>query len=335
MALSPAAERRVPIWVVPLVAAWTAWLAAATACRSPRAPAAFAPVAPAARALHEAATEAVRAGRLEDAVAQLRDALRLEPRYLEAHFAYQEAMLALGRYDRVREEYRLRLVERGGAIEWMLLGRLESHPTLAEFRFRRALAIDPDLDIARHELASLLHRRGDDALALVQQERVMAARPEFAAGRLLLADLLRDQGRYVAAVVEYERYLDQRPRDRYARECIAGCLLRARRLEEAEAAFRELHREDPENADPILGLGSVAMLREEGETAHRLLVRARDIAPDRPETHFNLGLVLEELLGRPREAVASYRRFLELGGAPRLPATIRIRRLERRLGEAR
>ncbi len=242
-------------------------------------------------------------------------------------------MRSQGRDGEVHEEYRLRLQDRGGPLEWCLLGRLETNPTLREFRFRRALELDPGFPWAHVALAGLLRDTGQVGLALEHQEYALERMPDYEEGFLDLADLYRESGRWQDAIETYEYYLERVPDDFYARECIAGCRLRGGDPDGAREAYREILADRPSHVESHLGLAAIALGERRRNEAAEHLEEARKLAPGQPDVYFNLGILAEELDRDLETALDHYRRYLATGGDRRFRANLRIQRLEREIGE--
>ena len=86
---------------------------------------------------------------------------------------------------------------------------------------------------------------------------------------------------------------------------------KAGRLEEAEAAYRELLAREPEHADALHWLGVMAYQLGQHETAVELIGRALALNPNYVEAHNNLGLALRAR-GQMTQAVSAYRQALAL-----------------------
>jgi predicted O-linked N-acetylglucosamine transferase (SPINDLY family) len=109
----------------------------------------------------------------------------------------------------------------------------------------------------------------------------------------------------------------------------------AGRLPEAEAAYREVLRIDPENIDALHFLGVIAYQQRRHEQARQLISQALARNTTNAPAHNNLGNVLVEL-GSPEAAVASYRQAIALQ-PDYLDAHINLANLlqdQGRLGEA-
>jgi tetratricopeptide (TPR) repeat protein len=87
----------------------------------------------------------------------------------------------------------------------------------------------------------------------------------------------------------------------------------AGRLREAEAMYREILAEQPEDADVLQLLGIAVFHQGRMPEALELLDRAAGIDPEAPDYHCNRGMILS-VLGRPSEAIAEIERALELKG---------------------
>ena len=111
----------------------------------------------------------------------------------------------------------------------------------------------------------------------------------------------------------------------------AFALLTAGRLEEADAAYREILAREPANFDALHLRGVVALQAGRPADAEVLLAQALAVDPRRPAALNNLGEA-QRLLGRLPEAAASYRAALE--AAPEyFDALYNLGGVQLRLGE--
>jgi predicted O-linked N-acetylglucosamine transferase (SPINDLY family) len=105
---------------------------------------------------------------------------------------------------------------------------------------------------------------------------------------------------------------------------------RAGRLTEAEAVYREVLREQPDNADALNFLGVLFAQRGDPAAAIDTIGRAIALQPHAPAFHSNLGKALGEA-GRLDAAIASLRRALELAPGYRV-AQLRLGHVLARAG---
>lgn len=85
----------------------------------------------------------------------------------------------------------------------------------------------------------------------------------------------------------------------------------AGRLHEAEEIYREILRDEPENADILHRLGLLSHRTGDYDAAAALISRAVEIAPQNAEAHKSLGNAVR-MQGRMAEAVRCYRRAIEV-----------------------
>ena len=148
-----------------------------------------------------------REGRTADAEAAYRDVLGDHPEFKTGWAEYFDLLRRAGRLDDA-----LRLAEaasaqfgdgafpetlRGGAL--IDLGRYRDALSALE----RALAHDPNLALAWHELGLAAHRLGDGNRAMLALDRAFALEPHTETLKLR-GRVLRDAGRYPAAEVSFE-----------------------------------------------------------------------------------------------------------------------------------
>jgi hypothetical protein len=108
---------------------------------------------------------------------------------------------------------------------------------------------------------------------MLAREAVMLA-PAHWMPRLLVAEALRQNGRCQEAVDEYRSVIRMHPSEEFPYTRLAGCLMEARRFEEAEAALEDLRAVNPESLDASVALGLIAILRGNAGGARVHLERA-------------------------------------------------------------
>ena len=135
---------------------------------------------------------------MEEAVACHRQALDVDPGYLEARLALATALSRLRRDDEALAEFQSALAGEPGNSEahigcGVLLDRKRSYAEAIE-HFRAALARDPDHVVALEGLATSLKNAGQQAEALATARRVLALRPDFPPALSLVGSILVEIG---------------------------------------------------------------------------------------------------------------------------------------------
>lgn len=146
-----------------------------------------------------AAVEALMAGRLDDALGACRRVVRASPDHAEAHVLLAEIQHLLGHRARAAESTARALRLRPGWTPANILllvgdlyrefGRLD----VAESRFRSALALQPELDDARFNLAGLLYATSRRSEAVRELEHLLERHPEAPDVRERLVQLLYEE----------------------------------------------------------------------------------------------------------------------------------------------
>jgi protein O-GlcNAc transferase len=169
------------------------------------------------------------AGKLEEACALYREALRLAPHLARAHLNLGIALQALGDDD--------------GAVA----------------RYQQALVLDPANPYAGYNFGKLRYERGAHGEAARLLRQALRSRPDFPEARVVLACALEAQGHMQAAATELEAVLRQRP-DWAEALFNYGCVLnKLMRPAEAEAALRRTLAVDPGFTRAYRMLGSVLL----------------------------------------------------------------------------
>jgi len=155
-------------------------------------------------------------GRLEEALAELRQAAALHPGWAEAHHQLGNALKGLGAYAEAAASLRTaaRLDPVQAAI-WLNLGVccLElGHLSQAEECFRQALALEPYRPEARNILGHALLLRGRCAEAARELKRALELRPGYPAAHDNLGRVLKAQGRAAEALAHHAAALRTQPR---------------------------------------------------------------------------------------------------------------------------
>jgi arylsulfatase A-like enzyme/Tfp pilus assembly protein PilF len=220
-------------------------------------------------------------GRLDDAIARVKEALRADPEIVEAY---------------------------------MLLGNFQKkagQPAEALASYRRALERDPEHQGALFSLAVAYKDQGRLEEARVGLERARELDPRN--GRVLwqLADLFVKQGQPVEAEAVVKDALARKVEEHRFLLKLAESQIEQKRYDEAEKSLRQALEKKPDLATANFNLGLVH--EEKGEIDAAIAAYEAELA-QHPKAHraaFNLAKLLQKK-GRLAEALAQYRRVVEL-----------------------
>ena len=186
----------------------------------------------------------------------------------------------------------------------------ESDVELAGRRTRLENVVTPSLDAYRHYFQARNHiDRIRLPEAIVELERALAIDPRFALAHFQLARLGStgeiSEARRKSHEEEALRLVDRLP-ERERGILLATSATAAGRMEEAEAIYRGLARDFPDDLDVLLGLGELLLDREEAAEAAPFLLRAVELDPANQFGHVCLTRALG-FVGRGDELVAAAR----------------------------
>jgi len=220
-------------------------------------------------------------GKLDDAIAHYREALRIKPYYVRVHNNLGIALRDQGKLDEAITHY------------------------------YTALKINPTYADAHNNLALALKDKGNLDEAISQYRKALQRNPSSAEVHNNLGIALRQRGDLDEAITHYEKALRLDPLLSDAHYNLAIALTRQGRLNLAIPHFFEALRLNPEDGQTHHSLGNALAQQGELDRAAEHLSRALEIRPDFAEAHSNLGLVLATK-GNLHEAISHYERALKI-----------------------
>jgi tetratricopeptide (TPR) repeat protein len=230
-----------------------------------------------------------RKGEVEEAIAQFRKALDLQPDYARAH-------LNLG----------------------ILLGRKgEAREAIAQFR--KALDIEPNSPEAQNNLGSALLQQGEVQEAIGQFRKALDLRPDWALARENLGLALLRKGDFNGAMACFEKTTALPPDPAQRWHNLAKQLLKQGHSIEAIACYRQTLSINPRFADAWAELGLACFNTGQIKEAEESWQKALDINPAQPQVLNNLASLLAtasdaSLRDGPR-AVALAQQAIQLTGS--------------------
>jgi tetratricopeptide (TPR) repeat protein len=231
---------------------------------------------------------ALQAGRYDQAVASLRQALRLNPRAADGYVHLAAAYNGLG----------LGLEQQGKLEEAMA-------------NYREAIRLQPRLAEAHYNLGNVHKReeRFDDAIACYQE--ALRIKPNLPEACNNLGGVRARQGKYEEAIDWYRKALGINPRFADAYNSLGHAYERLKQYDEAICNYKAAVQLNPQCAEAHNGLGC-ALQRlnkiDEAVECHRLAIK---VNPNFAVAHNNLGTTLERQ-EKLEQALASYKEAMRL-----------------------
>jgi tetratricopeptide (TPR) repeat protein len=231
------------------------------------------------RAALGAALHAV--GKLDEALAEYRHALTLEPEDETTHFRLGNLLVDQGK------------------------------PQEARAAYEKALSLKPDYAEAHNNLAVLLREEGRLEEATLHCKQALALKPEYAEAHTNMGNVLADQGRSDEAIAHHRRAITLNPNAVDAHINLGHVLRGQGKFEEARINLQQALALRPDSAEAQNNLGSVFEDQGQLEEACIHFRRAIVLQPSYVEAHNNLGNVFRKQ-AQYTEARHSYDQALAL-----------------------
>ena len=163
-------------------------------------------------------------GKVDEAIADLRKAVEIQPGLAEARTGLAYALLKKGE---VKE---------------------------AVSHFQVALEIQPGFAEAHAGLANALLKQGQTNEAVVRWEKALAIKPHYAQAHANLGDALFQQGRIGEAILQYQEMVKLEPGDAHAQFSLGQAFEGAGRIREAIAQYRAALKINFQTVQPLNNL---------------------------------------------------------------------------------
>ncbi len=257
----------------------------------------------------------VQAGRLNEAVTEMEDRLKKDPKAVDALRVLGNIYARMiGDGNRVNEEMLRKAIEQYQKIveiqpkdadSWLFLGRLQRaarNSLEAEKDYRKALELSPDSEEAMTGLAMLYADLGDTKRAIEMLKQV-ADRSPSQSSLTTLAQAYENMRDYANAALILRKAVELDPSDLDIKRGLAQDLILANRLDEAIAVYNEIAEADPQDPEAFLRLSQIYRQQRDLPKARQAMDRAKKAEPDNPEVRYNeVGLLEAE--GRNADALA-------------------------------
>ncbi|HWR39344.1 MAG TPA: tetratricopeptide repeat protein [Patescibacteria group bacterium] len=275
-----------------------------------------------AQALQGLAVTATRAGRPDQGLDYFRQAIALQPDYVEAHFNLAtllikrnndgdlaEAEAALRRTLALQANHPDALGNLGHVLE------IQNKYDEARTFFAQAVELRPDSPLLQYNLGCSLQRQGETDQAISCFRQAIELQPDYIEALCNLGNLEIEQNQSEQAIARFHYILSLNP-DYMPAHLNMGNIYKARQdLKTAEQHYRRAADLAPDHPGIWQNLGNIFRERDQIPEAEDAYRRAIKLDPEFVAAYTNLGFVLLEQ-GRPQEALAAYNRSLELKPDP-------------------
>ena len=236
----------------------------------------------------------------DNALAEARTALSIDPANAEAYRYLGLALYADGHYDAALHAFDESLVrepERSVANADAYFDMGVTHHDQGDMRraaiaYRHALSLRPDFWEAHSNLGAVLHDQGKLDEAIAEYRSAKRLRPDEASIRNNLGNTLCDKADFDGAIAEFNDLYRQNPDWDGGHNCLARAYMSKR---DYPSAARELHaaiEANPTGAAERRVLGQVLLLSGKDEEAVEVLREAISLNPESGLAHHYLGTAL-------------------------------------------
>ena len=267
-------------------------------------------------------------GRHEEAIACLREGLRLRPDDAPGYNDLGCELVVVGRAEEALPIFARALELRPGYAEvhnnlgnaLRSLGRVDE----AVACYERALQLKPAYAEAHNNLGCELAAKGRTTEAIYHLEQAVRLNPGNSTNHNNLGNALRDAGRTAAAIASYGRALELTPDFAEAHANLGRALMAAGRVPEALERFALAARWAPESAKIRRDWGTALMQQSRWSEAIVLFEALVQLEPAASAAHATLGNALAQA-GRWPEAAARFRAGLVVApGDPDLHGNLAV-----------
>lgn len=253
----------------------------------------------------------VRDRKLDEAIADVRTALRKEPQNQRAmlllartHAIANERVLAKDAYRRLLD---LDPKNADAPRELAALEAMDQNFDVAEAVLRARLALEPgDLDTGAR-LVDLLAAQKAWAEAETEAKRLVALPDDKGIGQFQLARLYRAQKRQAEAVAAFRKALERNPEWALALEGLVGTLNDMGRRDEALAVVQEFLKKNPDNLSARFLEGGVRAGKGDVAEAEKIY---NEIVSARPDASLAWAALANLNRDNPEARIAAYKRGL-------------------------
>jgi tetratricopeptide (TPR) repeat protein len=158
-------------------------------------------------------------GRVDEAIGQYQQALRLRPDYGDAHYSLGIAFAGKGQLDEAISHY------------------------------QQALRRKPNNGYAHNNLGSALHRQGRNDEAIPHFEECVRLQPDYAFAYFNLANAFQEKGQLEDTIRAYQAGLKLKPDEARAHNNLGAAFSQQGRIGEAVSQYQEALRLQPDYAD--------------------------------------------------------------------------------------
>jgi tetratricopeptide (TPR) repeat protein len=235
------------------------------------------------------------AGQTDEAIAEYKEAIARKPEFVDPYLNLGIALAAKGDSAAAIASYREAIqrnpyyAEARIALGVELARRNETDKAIAEFR--EAIRMNPLLAEAHFQLGRADGAAAQSEEAVTELREALRLQPDFVDARLELGRVLARQGRMDEAIVQFREAIRAEADNAEAHYLLAQALATQSLMDEATHEFREAIRASPSHADAQFYLGMLLIKAGRTEDAASQFRKVLHLRPDWPPALLNLAQI--------------------------------------------
>jgi predicted TPR repeat methyltransferase len=252
---------------------------------------------------------------LENAAQCYRQAISLDPDYVDAHIGLGFVLVEQKQHIEAESHLEHALsIDPAVADAHYLLGRASKERGDLESpiaHFTSALRYKPDFEFAYRDLYFVFCQRGEFGRAKELLSNALRFFPASAEFQFYLANLLSDENSFASAISHYEKALTLRPGAAEIHNMLGNALRKSGNQERALACYRTAATLRPDLVDPYINIGTILQQQGKVQEAITSYKQAVALGPEHSVAHHYLGNAYLEI-GAAEWALACFRKVIKL-----------------------
>jgi tetratricopeptide (TPR) repeat protein len=250
-----------------------------------------------ARSYYDRGRELALRDRPADALLEFKEAIKLEPEFVEAHQEYIDLMLTLGKQAEIQAEYKEFLNARPDkALAHYLYSKTLGDPEALRKENEKAIQIDPGFSYAYGGLAFYYVQSGNYEKAFASGQKMVEFNPRYARGYYILGILYAQKGDHDKAIENFRKSVELDPLLADSYRCLSGLYSAKKNYDgmiQSSTSILEIDKRPAARLDGYLNLGVAYVGKGEFGLAKDNFIKAAEIARSEksPEACFMIAQV--------------------------------------------
>jgi tetratricopeptide (TPR) repeat protein len=247
-----------------------------------------------------------RAARWDEAAATFAELAKKQPKSVEAAYFHALSLYNNGKVSEAEAEVRRALRLDAGAVEahtllGIILASRGNANSEAADALSQAIGLNPNSFDAHFYLGRVQYAMKDYANSVKSLQTAVKLNQAHGEARFFLGTALELSGDSQSAMTEYQELLKIDPNSVMGQLGSGALLVKQGKIDEAIATLNRVVKLNPREFEAHWALGRALALKERYSEAIESFQRAVSIAPERSDAHYQLGLALRRA-GRTQEA---------------------------------